>query len=181
MDKDERICLGAVVGVHGIKGEVKVKSFTEPDTNVDKYGVVEDKNAVRKFELKVVGRSKELLRVKIKGVDDRNAAEALIGTGFYISRGALPELEDEDEFYEADLIGLEVRQDEQVIGSVAGLYNFGAGEIIEIKLKSTGKLEMIPFTKVYVPEVNPAGGYIIVKSAVMNFAPDDEGADNVKG
>ena len=181
MAKDERICLGAVVGVHGIKGEVKVKSFTEPDTNVDKYGEVEDKSANRKFTLKVVGRSKELLRVKIKGIDDRNAAEALIGTGFYINRGSLPELEDEDEFYEADLIGLEVRQNEQVIGSVAGLYNFGAGEIIEIKLKSSGKLEMIPFTKVYVPEVNVSGGYIIVKSAVMNFAPDDEGADDAEG
>ena len=181
MSKDERICLGAIVGVHGIKGEVKVKSFTEPDTNVDKYGLVENKNASQKFELKVVGHSKELLRVKIKGINDRNAAEALIGTGFYIKRDALPELEEDDEFYEADLIGLEVRQNNQVIGTVAGLYNFGAGEIIEIKLTGTGKLEMLPFTKIYVPEVNVSGGYITVKSAMMNYASDEEETDDVEG
>lgn len=181
MSKDERICLGAIVGVHGIKGEVKVKSFTEPDTNVDKYGLVENKNASQTFELKVVGHSKELLRVKIKGINDRNAAEALIGTGFYINRSVLPELVDDDEFYEADLIDLEVRQNNQVIGHVAGLYNFGAGEIIEIKLKTTGKLEMLPFTKVYVPEINVTEGYIIVTSAMMDFAPEDnDGASDAK-
>lgn len=173
MENGNRICLGAVVGVHGIKGEVKVKSFTEPDTNIDRYGAVRDKNDSRSFELKVVGRSKELLRVKIKGINDRTTAETLIGTAFYINRDVLPELKDEDEFYEADLIGLEVRQNETVVGSVAGLYNFGAGEILEIKLKSNGKLEMIPFTKAYVPEVNVAGGYIIVTSVLMEYAPDD--------
>ena len=177
MTEDKRICIGAIVGVHGIKGEVKVKSFTEPDTNVDKYGAVENKNGSRTFELKVVGRSKELLRVKIKGIDDRTAAEALIGNGFYINRDVLPELDDEDEFYEADLIGLEVRQDNQVIGTVAGLNNFGAGEIIEIKLKATGKLEMLPFTKAYVPEIKVSDGYITVTSASLAFAPDENDAE----
>ncbi|MBR1605414.1 MAG: 16S rRNA processing protein RimM [Alphaproteobacteria bacterium] len=180
MTEDKRICIGAIVGVHGIKGEVKVKSFTDPDTNVDKYGVVENKSGNQKFELKVVGHSKELLRVKIKGVNDRTSAEALIGNGFYINREVLPDLEDEDEFYEADLIGLEVRQNNQVIGTVAGLYNFGAGEIIEIKLKSTGKLEMIPFTKAYVPDVKVSDGYIMVTSASLPFAPDDDGDENAE-
>ncbi len=180
MTEDKRICIGAIVGVHGIKGEVKVKSFTEPDTNVDKYGVVESKNGNQKFELKVVGHSKELLRVKIKGVNDRTSAEALIGNGFYINREVLPALEDEDEFYEADLIGLEVRQDNQVIGTVAGLYNFGAGEIIEIKLKSTGKLEMLPFTKAYVPDIKMSDGYMTVTSASLPFAPDDDGDENAE-
>ena len=180
MTEDKRICIGAIVGVHGIKGEVKVKSFTEPDTNVDKYGAVENKSGSQKFELKVVGHSKELLRVKIKGVNDRTTAEALIGNGFYINREVLPELEDEDEFYEADLIGLEVRQDNQVIGTVAGLYNFGAGEIIEIKLKSTGKLEMLPFTKAYVPDIKMSDGYMTVTSASLSFAPDDNGDENAE-
>ncbi|MBQ8464966.1 MAG: 16S rRNA processing protein RimM [Alphaproteobacteria bacterium] len=181
MTEDKRICIGAIVGVHGIKGEVKVKSFTEPDTNVDKYGCVENKNADRKFELKVVGYSKELLRVKIKGINDRNAAEALVGTGFYIDRSVLPELDDEDEFYEADLVGLKVLSEGQEIGSVAGLYNFGAGEIIEIKLKSNGKLEMIPFTKAYVPDIKISEGYITVTSVGLAFAPDEEdGASDAK-
>ena len=77
MEKSERICLGAVVGVHGIKGEVKVKSFTEVDRDLDKYGPVENKAGDKVFSVKVTGHSKELLRVKIKGVDDRNLAERL--------------------------------------------------------------------------------------------------------
>lgn len=181
MTKDKRICIGAIVGVHGIKGEVKVKSFTDPDTNVDKYGIVENKEGNRTFELKVMGRSKELLRVKIKGVSDRTTAETLIGNGFYINREVLPKLEDEDEFYEADLVGLEVRQANQVIGTVAGMYNFGAGEIIEIKLKSTGKLEMLPFTKLYVPEINISQGYVTVTSATLLFASEEGEKDSVKG
>ena len=105
MEKSERICLGTVVGVHGIKGEVKVKSFTEVDRDLDKYGPVENKAGDKVFSVKVTGHSKELLRVKIKGVDDRNLAETLVGTEFYVSKSALPEPE-EDEYYHADLIGL---------------------------------------------------------------------------
>ena len=108
MDSGRRICLGAIVGVHGIKGEVKVKSFTESERNLERYGVLEDQHG-RSWEVKVSGHSKELLRVKIKGIDDRNAAKELIGCRLYADRSALPELKSEDEFYQADLIGLEVR------------------------------------------------------------------------
>lgn len=182
MSEEKRVCIGAIVGVHGIKGEVKVKSFTEPDTNVDKYGCVENKHGTQTYELKVVGHSKELLRVKIKGVDDRTTAESLIGTEFYINRNVLPDLKSDDEFYEADLVGLKVLQNGQEIGQVAGLYNFGAGEIIEIKLAATGKLEMLPFTKAYVPEINVSDGYLTVTSAMLMFAPDDEdGANDAQG
>ena len=183
MKKDNRICLGAIAGVHGIKGEVKVKSFTEIDSDLDKYGAVENETGDRKFELKVVGHSKELLRVKIKGVDDRNEAERLIGTAFYVDRWVLPELEEDDEYYEADLIGLNVRTpaSDESAGTVAGLYNFGAGEILEIKVKATGKLEMLPFTKEYVPEVNVKDGYIIVESVLLNFMEDEDGGEADEG
>lgn len=183
MVKDNRICLGAVAGVHGIKGEIKVKSFTEIDSDLDKYGEVENEAGDRRFKLKVVGHSKELLRVKIKGIDDRNEAEKLIGTAFYVNRSVLPELADEDEFYEADLIGLKVKLSEagEEAGTVAGLYNFGAGEILEIKLMQTGKLEMIPFTKEYVPEVNVKDGYIIVESVLLNFMEEEEDGEGDEG
>lgn len=182
MKQEDRICLGAIAGVHGIKGEVKVKSFTEIDTDLDKYGLVENEAGDRQFELKVTGHSKELLRVKIKGVDDRTAAEKLIGTAFYVARDVLPELEG-DEYYEADLIGLKVRtlNSNEEAGTVAGLYNFGAGEIIEIKVKATGKLEMIPFNRQYVPEVNVQDGYIIVESVLLNFMPDEESGESHEG
>ena len=161
MDSGRRICLGAIVGVHGIKGEVKVKSFTESERNLERYGVLEDQHG-RSWEVKVSGHSKELLRVKIKGIDDRNAAKELIGCRLYADRSALPELKSEDEFYQADLIGLEVRlADGSAAGKVAGIYNFGA------------RLEMIPFTRAYVPEVNIKDGYIIVSSVSMQFDEDD--------
>lgn len=183
MTKKNRICLGAVAGVHGIKGEVKVKSFTEVDSDLDKYGLVENEAGDRRFELKVVGHSKELLRVKIKGVDDRNEAEKLIGTAFFVDRSVLPELSKEDEYYEADLIGLDVKtpQNSETAGTVAGLYNFGAGEILEIKVKATGKLEMIPFNQQYVPEVNVKDGYIIVESVLLNFMEDEEDGEGDEG
>ena len=171
--QDNRICLGAIVGVHGVRGEVKVKSFTEYAEDIDQYGPVENEAGTRKFEIKVVGHSKDLLRVKIKGLDDRNEALALKGTGFYVSKDVLPELE-EEEFYHADLIGLDVKTEaSEVVGEVVGVYNFGAGDMLEIKLKEDGKSEMLPFTKEYVPTINIKDGYIII-SSFLNFAADDD-------
>lgn len=169
----KRICLGAIVGVHGIRGEVKVKSFTEYAEDIDQYGDVEDEAGTRKFKIKVTGHSKELLRVKIKGVDDRNTAFALKGTGLYVSKDVLPVLE-EEEFYHTDLIGLEAKnENSEFIGEVVGVYNFGAGDMLEIKTSETGKSEMLPFTKEYVPAVNIKDGYIIV-SSLLAFAEDDD-------
>lgn len=173
-EKQDRICLGAIVGVHGIRGELKVKSWTASDQDIGNYGLLENEDGTRSFELKVVGRSKELLRCKIKGVEDRNAAEALIGTALYVERAALPALE-EEEYYQADLIGLKVvdQSSSCVAGKVVGFYNFGAGDILEIKLSATGKTELIPFTRQYVPEIDIANGKIVVSAAIMNFADDD--------
>ena len=170
---DKRICLGAIVGVHGIRGEVKVKSFTEVPEDIDQYGIVENEAGTRKFEIKVVGHSKELLRVKIKGLDDRNEAMSLKGTGLYVNKDVLPELE-EEEFYHTDLIGLEARdENNQFFGEVIGVYNFGAGDMLDIKTGETRQSEMIPFTKAYVPTVNIKEGYIIVAS-LLEFSEEDE-------
>lgn len=170
---DERVCLGAIVGVHGIKGEVKVKSFTEIAEDIDQYGLVENEPGTRKFDIKVVGHSKDLLRVKIKGLDNPEDALTLKGTGLYVNKDVLPELE-EEEFYHTDLIGLEARDEaSNFIGDVVGVYNFGAGDMLEIKTSETGKSEMIPFTKEYVPTVNIKDGYIIVAS-LLEYAEEDE-------
>lgn len=171
---DKKICLGKIVGVHGIRGEVKVKSYTELDKDLGSYGDLEDKNSTQKFTLKVTGHSKDLLRVKIKGVDDRNKAETLIGTELYANRDVLPEVQTEDVFYEADLVGLEVLDEQKnKVAKVIGFYNFGAGDILEIKL-TNGKTEMLPFSKAYVPDVNLEESYIIVTSTAMVFSEDEE-------
>ena len=175
---DNKICLGAVVGVHGIRGEVKVKSFSDDERNLTRYGEVTNEAGDKKFSLKIVGHSKELLRVKIKGIDDRNTAETLVGTAFYINRDLLPDLK-EDEFYHTDLIGLEVKNSNgDIIGEVNALYNFGAGDIIEIKLNG-GSLEMLPFTSAYVPTINIKEHHIIVE--MMQFAAEDDEDEGNEG
>lgn len=178
MTSAKKVCIGKIVGVHGIKGEVKVKSFTEVDTNLDKYGPVENKDGSKHFDIKVIGHSKELLRVKIKDIDDRTTAESLQGTELYISREVLPELET-DEFYLEDLIGLKVllQENKAQVGTVASVYNFGAGDVLEIK-STEGELTMIPFNKQYVPEVNIKDGYIIVESVLLNFIDEEENVEN---
>lgn len=173
-NREDRVCLGAIVGVHGIKGEVKVKSFTEYDMDIDQYGPLEDEPASRKFDIKVVGHSKEILRVKIKGVDDRNMAETLVGCGLYVSRDKLPELE-EEEFYHTDLIGLDVKfaDTNEVIGNVLAVYNFGAGDLLDIKINGQKNSAMVPFTKDYVPEVNISNGYIIIAKSSIDFSNEE--------
>lgn len=171
---EKKVCLGKIVGVHGVRGEVKVKSFTVVDKNIAAYGALEDKDAERHFELKVTGHSKDLLRVKITGVEDRTTAETLIGTELYAPRGVLPELKAEEIYYEADLVGLKVLDEQKAeVAKVIGFYNFGAGDILEIKLKD-GRSEMLPFNKGYVPEINLDEGYIIVAATGMVFLEDEE-------
>ncbi len=167
---ENRVCLGIIVGVHGIRGEVKVKSFTTIDTDIANYGLLADKSDKQQFSLKVVGRSKDLLRVKLKGIDDRTIAEALKGTELYANRDILPQVDSEDEFYEADLIGLEVLDtNKNEVAKVVGFYNFGAGDILEIKLLD-GKTEMLPFNDSYILEVNLDDAYIIVSSSSIVFS-----------
>jgi len=167
----EKVCLGAIVGVHGIRGEVKVKSFSDDERHLTRYGALSNESGDKTFEVKIVGHSKELLRVKIKGVDDRNTAETLIGTGLYVERDVLPKLDDE-EYYHTDLIGLDVRlQSGETIGTVNAIYNFGAGDLIEIK-STEGQLEMLPFTKQFVPVIDIKNRFIIVE--MMNFAEEEE-------
>lgn len=172
---EDKICLGAIVGTHGIKGEVKVKSFSEDEKNLTGYGLLSNESGDRSFDLKIVGHAKDLLRVKIKGVEDRNTAETLVGTGLYVKRELLPALAD-DEFYHTDLIGLTAQNKAgDIIGEVNALYNFGAGDLIEIKL-SDGSLEMLPFNETFVPTVNIKEHYIIVE--MMQFADDEEEEGN---
>lgn len=173
--KDKRVCIGKIVAAHGIKGEVKVLSYTLNGADIDKYGEAENFAKTRKFNIKVVGSSKGSYRIKIKGIDNRNDAEALVGTELYVARDVLPKLED-DEYYFSDLIGLKVclKTKENEIGKVVCFDDFGAGTIMEIKLNNQKETEMLPFTMEYVPTINLKEGYIIVSSATMVFAADDE-------
>ena len=172
MEKN-KVCLGAIVGVHGIRGEVKIKCFCDEEKHLTAYGALSNEQGDKTLDIKIVGHSKDLLRAKIKGVEDRNTAETFVGTGLYIERDKLPKLEDE-EFYHTDLIGLEVRNlEREAVGKVNALYNFGAGDILEVKTNE-GALEMLPFNKDFVPTINIKDGYIIIK---MMLSDEDAEAE----
>ena len=157
-----RICVGAIAGAHGVKGLVKIKSFTEEPDGVAAYGPLSDEAGEREFTLALTGRAKGLIIARIDGVEDRNTAEALRGTRLYVERAALPPTADEA-YYHTDLIGLEaVGMDGAPVGEVKALYNYGAGDVIEIQRRDKDLL-LLPFTKAAVPEVDLEGGRLVVR------------------
>lgn len=171
----DRVCIGKIVAAHGIMGEVKLRPTDVNPEQISLCKTAENQDASQKFQIKVLGMASSNVRIKIKGIDDRNSAETLIGTELFIQRSVLPPLADE-EFYQADVIDLPVylHSLEQKIGQVVGFYNFGAGEIIEIRIDGKKSTEMLPFTKEYVPTINLDDGYVIVSSITMNFAEEDK-------
>jgi 16S rRNA processing protein RimM len=152
------LCVGAVAGAHGIRGSVRLKSFMEEPEDIFAYRPVTDE-AGRVFVLKRQGMNKDCFVVSIEGVKDRNAAEALRGTKLYVSRDLLPKLE-ANQYFEADLIGLEVRCDDpRGAGKLTAVHDYGAGSFLEIKPENAASF-MLPFKKAFVPEVNPDQGFV---------------------
>ncbi|QDO96470.1 ribosome maturation factor RimM [Ferrovibrio terrae] len=167
------LLLGVVIGAQGIQGEVKVKTFTGEPEAVGDYGPLQDATAARTFQLKVLRLSKgDVVIARIKGVEDRNAAEALKGTELYVLRSALPQA-DEGEFYFADLVGLTAMMSGRVLGSVSAVHNYGAGDMLEVKTDS-GRSAMVPFTDDAVPVVDLAAGTVTVEPAFWLGAPETE-------
>lgn len=169
------ICLAKIVAAHGIKGEVKIKTFTLAPKDVFSYGALSNKEGTRLFELVFKGLAKGLVRVQIKGVTTRNDAENLVGEELFISRDKLPELQN-DTFYQADLIGADVLDAKTAskIGKVVGIFNFGAGDILEIKFDDVKQTEMLPFNNDYVPNVDVQNKTVSVWFTSMNYQPEDE-------
>ena len=166
-----RVCVGVIVGVHGVRGAVRIKSFTEEPADIGFYSPVEDETGTRKIRLKVTGEVKGLVVATLEGVADRNAAEALKGTQLWVSRERLPRT-GEDEFLYADLIGLVVEgPDGQRLGTVKAVNDFGAGDVLDIALEPRGGL-MVPFTKAAVPVVDVQGGRVVVIPPIYTDGED---------
>ena len=160
---DKRLLLGVITGASGIKGDVKVTCYTEEPENIVAYGPLDSENGAASFELTLRRSTKTGVVVGVKGVETRDAAEALAGTKLFIQRDRLPDLFDEDEFYIEDLIGLKVqRTGGEVLGIVKTVQNFGAGDLIEVRLES-GKVLDLPFTREVVPTVNLGEGLVTVE------------------
>jgi 16S rRNA processing protein RimM len=158
---DKRVCVGIVAGAHGVRGAVRIKSFTGKPEDVAAYGPLEDESGRQRFSLRLVGATKGVLIGWLSGVPDRDRAEALRGLRLYLPRAALPPTEDE-EFYHADLIGLEaVLSDGTPLGQVKAVHDFGAGDTLEI-LRPEGPPAMVPFTRAVVPVVDLDAGRLVV-------------------
>ena len=158
---DKRILLGRILGPHGLKGEVKIKSFTEAPLDIASYGAVAASDG-RLFELVQPRVQGEIVVAAIKGIADRTSAESLRGLELSIDRADLPEPED-DEFYHADLIDLPVVDaDGAEVGRVAAFHNFGGGDVMEMR-RGTARV-FVPFTQKMVPSVDVKGGRMVLSA-----------------
>ena len=156
------VLIAKIVAVHGIRGLVKIKSFTSPTSNIKNYSVVYNHDASTKYKITSINAHKNTFLASIAGINSRSNAESLVGVKLYALKSQLPSLA-EQEFFHHDLLGLDVKHKNKVIGKITAIYNFGANDIIQVLLFS-GKEIMIDFSSNYVPEVNIESGYINVEN-----------------
>ena len=175
----ERICVAQIGGAHGLRGEVKLKSFTADPMAVKGYGPLTTEDGSASFEIDMLRAAKGHLVARFRGIDDRNAAERLANLRLFVPRERLPPPA-ADEYYHADLIGLcAVTADGTEIGTVAAVHDFGAGDILEVRPQAGGTTIMVPFTAAFVPSVDIAGGRIVVMP--LEDAPQNRGAAKESG
>jgi 16S rRNA processing protein RimM len=156
------ICVARIGAAHGVRGAVKLWTFTEDPLAVQGYGPLMTKDSARQFEIADVRAAKDHLVATFKGVATRNDAEKLNGIELYVPRENLPATDD-DEYYHADLIGLAaVNAADEPLGRVVAIHNFGAGDIIEIA-PPKGPTMLLPFTNAVVPTVDLAGGRVVIE------------------
>jgi 16S rRNA processing protein RimM len=177
--KPDFICLGLIGAARGLKGEVRVTSYTGDPTDLGSYGPLFTADGSRSFTVQVVGRAKNQVIARIAGITDRDGAEALRGISLYLPRDALPKAAD-DEFYLADLIGLAVETvDGESLGRVTAVDDFGAGPIVEVDGGARGAV-MLPFSDAVVPTVDLESRRMIVDppAGLLDGASENEGRED---
>src|SRR6266478_9041809 len=170
------ICVARIGAAHGVRGAVKLRTFTEDPLAVKHYGPLMTKDGARQFEVTHVRQARDHLVATLKGIATREDAERLNGLELYIAREKLPDTDD-DEYYHADLIGLAaVNGANEPIGRVIAIHNFGAGDIIEIA-PPQGTTLLLPFTNAVVPTVDLKGGRVIIELPDEIEGDDSSSAD----
>jgi 16S rRNA processing protein RimM len=166
------ICIARIGAAHGVRGAVKLWTFTEDPLAVRTYGPLLTKDGARSFEVATAREAKGHLVATLKGIATREDAERLNGIELYIAREKLPAT-DENEYYHADLIGLAaVNTANEPLGRVLAIHNFGAGDIIEIA-PPQGVTLLLPFTNAVVPTVDIANGRVVIE------LPDEVDGDDL--
>ncbi len=157
----DRVCVARIGAAHGLRGEGRLWAFTGDPMAVTHYGPLETEDGGRTFEIASLRPAKGHLVARLRGVDDRNAAERLTNIKLFVPRERLPAPE-ADEFYHADLIGLAAVDGKgNEIGKIAAVHNFGAGDLLEIQ-PPAGTAILLPFTDAIVPTVDLKAGRVVV-------------------
>jgi 16S rRNA processing protein RimM len=165
----DRIRVARIGAAHGIRGEVKLWSFTEDPMAVNTYGPLETEDRARRFEIETLRPGKNFLVARIAGIADRNAAEALCNLELFVPRERLPEIAEDDTYYHVDLVGLAVvDKDGIALGTLKAIHNFGAGDLLEIEPAGGGETLMVPFTDATVPEIDMTARRMVVVLLAAN-------------
>lgn len=173
-EKSRKVVLGIAGSPHGIKGELRIKTYTEDPLAIAGYGSLEGSDG-HTYEVRTVRAAKNVVVAKLAGIDSREQAEALNGVEFSITRDMLSGTAlDEEEFFHADLIGL-MAVDEQGgrYGKICAIHDFGGGDMLELTI-SGRKNVMIPFSKVAVPTVDLDSGTVTIDPVAAGLAGDSE-------
>lgn len=157
----ERVCVGAIAGSFGVRGEVRLKSFCAEPEDIGGYGPLETEDGARSYSVKITRPIKSGFAARLGGVSTKEQADALKGLRLYVQRDRLPKLPD-DEFYHADLIGLDVFDTGgKRLGRVKSVLNHGASDLLEIHGPGLKSTVLLPFTIANVPTVDLSGGRIV--------------------
>ena len=171
----KRLLMGRIGAAHGIKGEVRILSFTEEPLTLKNYNPFTTNKPGLTIEIETARATTNVLVARLKGVTDRTAAEKLNGVELYVDRNRLPPPDDDDDFYHSDLIGLDARLgDGSVLGKVVAIPNFGASDLIEVRHERSGDTYLYPFTKAVVPHVHVAEGYLVIEVPIEAEPGEEE-------
>jgi 16S rRNA processing protein RimM len=179
-----RVCLGVIVGAKGLRGEVRIRSFTETPEGLAAYGPLATEDGARAFKVKVVGMAKGVVIARLAGIEDRTAADRLKGLKLYVDRARLPATEP-GTYYHADLVGLAVTvgraSGDQPLGKVTAVLNYGGGDILEVAPPGTakGRTVLVPFSAAAIAAVDLDKGEVRVRALPGLF--DEAGDEGIEG
>jgi 16S rRNA processing protein RimM len=167
--------MGRIGAAHGVKGEVRIQSFTEDPLALMRYGPLTTNRPDLTIKIAAARTTTNVLVARLEGVADRTAAERLNGVELYVDRALLPPTDDEDDYYHADLIGLRAQLgDGTTIGTVTAIPNFGAGDILEVRAANGSETFLFPFTRAVVPHVHVKDGYLVIEPPIETEPGEEE-------
>lgn len=171
---EKLVCVGKIIAAHGIKGAVKIKSYTEIPQSLVEYSPLYNKDGSEIFEIKSLSVNKDVIIAVVNGMNSRNDAELLKGRDLFADKALFSETE-EGEFYQDDLIGLAAKtEDGEIFGKILAIHNYGGGDIIEIRMQNSQKTELFAFTGEIFPEVDIEDGYVVICPPEVEYLNDND-------